>query len=171
MPTHRICTAVDDGTEVVIRPITPDDLALTLAFDQGLSPATKYRRLLSDRQLSSGELRRFTSIDTTREVALIAVVNDAGGPRQVGAARCVDDGARRSAEFAIVLSDDWQRRGLGVVLLSALIDAARLHGVRRLEAITLAENRGMLNLARKLGFTTREERGDTKIIGLVLDLL
>lgn len=169
MLTPRTWTTAD-GTEVVIRPITPDDLALTLAFDRQLSPATKYRRLLSDRQPSSGELRRFTSIDTTREVALIAVVADADGAKQVGVARCADDEGRGSAEFAIVLSDDWQRRGLGVVLLSALIDAARLHGLRRLEAITLADNHGMLNLARKLGFKTHQEQGDSKIVGLVLDL-
>jgi acetyltransferase len=167
---HRIWTAAD-GTSVVIRPITPDDLSLTKEFDEQLSPATKYRRLLSDRQLSSGELRRFTNIDTGREVALIAVVGDPGSVKQIGVARCVDDDAGESAEFAIVVSDDWQRRGLGAVLLSALIDAARLRGVQRLEAITLAENHGMLNLALKLGFSARKDPGDAKIIELVLSLV
>src|SRR4051794_12375308 len=127
---HRIWTAAD-GTSVVIRPITPGDLSLTEQFDNQLSPATKYRRLLSDRRLSSAELRRFTQIDTRREIALIAIVGDSGTPKQIGVARCVDDEAGESAEFAIVVGDDWQQRGLGAVLLSALIDAARLHGVHR----------------------------------------
>ncbi len=167
---HQIWTPAD-GPSVVIRPITPDDLSLTKEFDDRLSPATKYRRLMSDRQPSSTELRRFTHIDTRREVALIATVGDPGSVKQIGVARCADDETGESAEFAIVVSDDWQRRGLGAVLLSALIDAARLRGVRRLEAITMAENRGMLSLARKLGFSARKVPGEDKIIGLVLDLV
>ncbi len=167
---HRIWTAAD-GTSVTIRPIRPDDLSLTNEFDDRLSPATKYRRLLSDRQPSSAELRRFTHIDAKREVALIAIVGDPGSVKQIGVARCVQDDAGESAEFAIVVSDDWQRRGLGAVLLSALIDAARQRGVRRLEAITMADNRGMLNLARKLGFSARAEPGEPELIGLVLNLL
>jgi RimJ/RimL family protein N-acetyltransferase len=167
---HRIWTAAD-GTSVVIRPIRPDDFSLTKEFDDRLSPATKYRRLMSERQPSSAELRRFTHIDARREVALIAIVGDPGSERQIGVARCVDDDAGESAEFAVVVSDDWQQRGLGAVLLSALIDAARLRGVQRLEAITMAENRGMLNLAHKLGFSARQEPGEPKIIELVLNLL
>ena len=167
---HQIWTPAD-GTSVVIRPITPEDFSLTKEFDDRLSPATKYQRLMSDRQPSSTELRRFTDIDTRREVALIAVTGDPGSVKQIGVARCVDDEAGESAEFAIVVSDEWQRRGLGAVLLSALIDAARLRGVRRLEAITMADNRGMLSLARRLGFSARKEPGETKIVGLVLDLM
>lgn len=167
---HRIWTPAD-GPPVSIRPITPDDFSLTKEFDDRLSPASKYRRLMSERQPSSNELRRFTNIDPKREVALIAVVGDPGSIRQIGVARCVDDEAGESAEFAIVVSDEWQRRGLGEVLLSALIDAARLRGVRHLEAITMAENRGMLNLAQKLGFSARKEPGETNIVRLVLELM
>lgn len=166
---HRIWTPAD-GPPVLIRPITPDDFSLTKEFDDRLSPASKYRRLMSERQPSFRELRRFTNIDTKREVALIAVVGDPDSAKQIGVARCVDDEAGESAEFAIVVSDEWQRRGLGEVLLSALIDAARLRGVRHLEAITMAENRGMLNLAQKLGFSARNEQGETNIIRLVLEL-
>ena len=166
---HRIWTAAD-GTSVVIRPIEPSDLALTEKFDSELSPQSKYRRLLSERRLSSAELRRFTRIDPRREIALIGVVGDPGDLKQVGVARCVDDEAGESAEFAIVVSDDWQQRGLGAVLLSDLIDAARLHGVRRMEAITMADNRGMLTLAQKLGFSARPDPGEPKLIELALSL-
>ena len=166
---HRIWTAAD-GTSVVIRPIAPSDLALTEKFDSELSPQSKYRRLLSDRRLSSAELRRFTRIDPRREIALIAVVGDPGDLKQVGVARCVDDEAGESAEFAIVVSDDWQQRGLGAVLLSALIDAARLHGVRRMEAITMADNRSMLTLAQRLGFSARPHPGEPNLIELALSL-
>ncbi len=167
---HRIWTAAD-GTSVVIRPIAPSDLSLTEKFDSELSPQSKYRRLLSDRRLSSAELRRFTRIDPRREIALIGVVGDPGDLKQVGVARCVDDVADESAEFAIVVSDDWQQRGLGAVLLSDLIDAARLHGVRRMEAITMADNGGMLKLARRLGFSAQPHPGEAKLIELALSLV
>ncbi len=166
---RRIWTTAN-GTSVVIRSIRPDDLSLVEEFDDQLSPAAKYQRLLSDRRLSSGELRRFTNIDTAHEIALIAVVGNSGRAKQIGVARCVDNEAGESAEFAIVVSDDWQRSGLGTALLSALIDAARLHGLQRLEGITMAQNRGMLNLARKLGFSTREEPGNADIVELLLSL-
>ena len=167
---HRTWTAAD-GTSVVIRPITPGDLCLTEKFDSDLTPQSKFRRLLSDRRLSSAELRRFTDIDPRREIALIAVVERPGGLQQVGVARCVADEALESAEFAIVVSDDWQQHGLGSVLLSALIDAARLQGLRRIEAITMADNRGMLNLAHKLGFSARPDPAEPKLMELVLDLV
>jgi acetyltransferase len=167
---HRNWTAAD-GTSVVIRPITPDDLSLTEQFDRELSPQSMRRRLLSDRRLTSAELRRFTAIDPQREIALIGVVGRPGDLKQVGVARCVADQAGESAEFAIVVSDDWQHRGLGAVLLSALIDAARLHGLRRIEAVTMVDNQGMLTLARKLGFTARPDPGEDKLIELALDLV
>ena len=167
---HRIWTAAD-GTSVVIRPIAPSDLSLTEKFDSELSPQSKYRRLLSERGLSSAELRRFTAIDPRREIALIGVVGEPGALKQVGVARCVDDETGESTEFAIIVSDDWQHRGLGAVLLSALIDAARLHGVRRMEAITMTDNQGMLKLARKLGFSARPYPGEDKLIELALSLV
>ena len=154
----------------MIRPIVPSDLSLTEKFDSNLSPQSKYRRLMSDRNLSSAELCRFTSIDPQREIALIAVVGGPGNLQEIGVARCVDDESGESAEFAIVVTDDWQKRGLGAVLLSALIDAARQHGLRRLEAITLADNRGMQNLASKLGFSARQNPLEPNLIDLALDL-
>jgi acetyltransferase len=167
---HRIWTAAD-GTSVVIRPIAPSDLSLTEKFDSELSPQSKFRRLLSDRRLSSAELRRFTRIDPRREIALIAVVGAPGDLKQVGVARCVDDETGQSAEFAIVVSDDWQHRGLGAVLLSDLIDAARQHGVRRMEAVTMVDNHGMLKLARRLGFSARPHPEEDKLIELTLSLV
>ncbi len=167
---HRIWRAAD-GTSVVIRPIEPGDLALTEKFDRELSPQTMYRRLMSDRRLSSAELRRFTHIDPLREIALIAVSGEPGDLKQVGVARCVHDDSGVSTEFTIVVSDHWQRHGLGAVLLSALIDAARLHGLRRMEAITMADNHGMLKLARKLGFTARPDPGDARLVELALNLV
>ncbi len=73
-------------------------------------------------------------------------------------------------ELAIVLSDDWQARGLGTKLLMSLVVAARSHGVRRLVGMTLSENRGMLALGRKLGFVRATDPRSATITNLTLDL-
>src|SRR4249920_4165931 len=109
-----------DGTVVTIRPISAADLALEQEFVEGLSASTGYQRLMSARHLSLEELRHLTDIDPERELALIATTLVEDRERQIGVARYVKEPRSSDAEFAIVLSDDWQRRGLGSRLLATL---------------------------------------------------
>lgn len=149
-----------DGTAVTIRPIRAADLELERAFVNGLSPASAYQRLFSPRTLTEDELKRFTDIDPARDMALIAIVPDNGAERQVGVARYIRAADAHSAEFAIVLSDDWQGRGLGTVLLRELMAAARANGIDRFDGAVLSENGPMIALAKKLGFAVhRDPRG------------
>ncbi len=160
-----------DGRPVTIRPIRAADFELERAFVDGLSPATGYQRLMSTRRPSDEEVRHFTDIDPKRELALIAVTVADGKERQVGVARYVkDEHTPDEAEFAIVLSDAWQRCGLGAKLLASLIDAARRNGVRRLVATTLSANSGMLALARRMGFRLALNPTSAAITNLTLDL-
>ena len=159
-----------DGTVVTIRPISAADLALEQEFVDGLSPITSYRRLMSARRLSLEELKRFTDIDREREAALIATVSLHDGQRQVGVARDVRAPSSGEAEFAIVLSDDWQTRGLGTKLLASLAAAAKTHGVQRLVGMTMSDNAGMLALARKLGFTLSMDHHSPGLTQLTLAL-
>src|SRR5205814_9853750 len=116
---------------ITIRAISAADCDLEQEFVSGLSPASGYQRLMSARRLSAEEIRRFTDIDYTREMALIATTSGGGRERQIGVARYVkDESAPGEAEFAIVLADDWQGRGLGRKLLASLLTAARADGVR-----------------------------------------
>src|SRR5262249_39973051 len=114
-----------DGTAITIRPISAADLALEQEFVEGLSASTGYQGLMSARQPSLEELRRLTDIDHERELALIATTQVQGRERQIGVARYVKESQSGDAEFAIVLSDDWQRHGLGTRLLVSLISAAK----------------------------------------------
>ena len=159
-----------DGTVVTIRPICAADLALEQEFVNGLSPVTSYQRLMSGRRLSPEEVRRFTDIDYERELALIAAVRVQGRERQIGVARYVKESSPGDAEFAIVLSDDWQGRGLGAKLLASLVLAAKRRGLRRLVGTTMSQNDGMLALARKLGFKLAAEPRSATITNLTLDL-
>jgi L-amino acid N-acyltransferase YncA len=159
------------GTLITIRPISAADYDLEQEFVSGLSPATGYQRLMSARRPSAEEIRRFTDIDTAREMALIATTRVAGRERQIGVARYVkDEAAPGDAEFAIVLADDWQGRGLGGKLLTSLFSAARANGVRRAVATTLSTNEGMLALARKMGFALAANPASASVTNLTLDL-
>src|SRR5258708_14671363 len=127
-----------DGTAIAIGPSGATELALEEAFVNAMSAATGYQRLMSARRPSLDELKRFTDIDYERELALIAVTSVRGTERQIGVARYVKDfPASGDAEFAIVLSDDWQGRGLGTKLLPSLLVASKCRGAQRQSASTL----------------------------------
>ena len=159
-----------DGTVVTIRPITSADLGLEQEFVEGLSARSGYQRLMSARRPSLEELKRLTDINPERETALIATVPSNGRERQIGVARYVKESSTADAEFAIVLSDDWQRRGLGTKLLGSLLTAAKNDGVRRLIGTTMSENDGMLALGRALGFKRTKDPSSATITNLIVDL-
>lgn len=144
-----------DGTEVLVRPIRPDDKDLLVDGLARLSPESVYRRFLSPKpRFSSGELRYLTEIDGHDHVALVALRPDDPG-HLVAVARFVrlaDDPV--AAEAAIVVGDDHQGRGLGKLLALRLADEARARGIIRFEATILGENaparRLMAAIARRL---------------------
>src|SRR5947209_3090762 len=112
-----------------IRPIRPSDLQLERHFVHGLSARSRYLRLLSGRSLLPGELERWTNVDPCCEIALIALATTDGREEEVGVARCVvEDSAAGRWDFALVVADQWQRRGLGDALLRRLIQAAAAAG-------------------------------------------
>jgi acetyltransferase len=160
-----------DGTPITIRPIRPEDAETERDFVNGLSERSKYLRFMySLRELTPAMLSRFTQIDYDREMALIALYEERGKIRQVGVARYVTYLDGRGCEFAIVISDDWQGRGLATELLRRLIDIARARGLEVMDGTVLRENRGMLSLAKELGFTRRSSRDDPEIIHISLSL-
>lgn len=159
-----------DGCLVTIRPIRPADLELEKEFVHCLSANTGYQRLMSSRTPSIEELKRFTDVDPAREVALIAVTTVQGAERQIGVVRFVNDPISGDAEFAIVLSDAWQQRGLGTKLLDKLIVAAKDFGVHRLVGITLTTNVAMIALARKSGFKIAGDPRDGSVTNMTLEL-
>jgi acetyltransferase len=145
-----------DGTEIVIRPIMPEDVDREQQFVRGLSAESRFFRFMSTlRELTPEMLYRFTHPDAQREVALIALTGEGGALKQIGVARCVADDARSEAEFAIVVADDYQKRGVGRRLLSELVRAARVVGFTLLWGDILATNRRMLNLMTAAGFALR----------------
>jgi acetyltransferase len=142
--------------EVLIRPIRPDDGDLIVALFDTLSPRSVYYRFFSPlRELSAAMLVRFTQIDYDREIALVAVQAVQGRETMLGAARIMLQHNLIDAEFSVLIGDPWQGKGIGAKLLETCIHIARRRGFRKIWGVALAENKGMLALGRKLGFTIR----------------
>ena len=148
-----------DGSAVRIRSITPEDQERERRFFSGLSERSRYHRFMQHlHELPPGMLERFTHIDPTRELALVALSRD----EIVGVGRYAPDPDSACAEFALVVADAWQRKGLGRRFLERLLDASRDAGYPCLLGRVLDDNRGMLELAARLGFA-REGRSGAEV--------
>ncbi len=164
-PAHLAETSVlPDGTQLTIRPIRPEDAEIEQAFVRGLSPQARYFRFMhSIEELTPEMLVRFTQIDYSREMALIAVVNEGGKDEQIGVARYVINPDGESCEFAIVVSDQHRKQGIGSLLMKGLMESARYHGLKTIEGAVLADNRDMLALMKSLGFSVKHAADDESL--------
>jgi acetyltransferase len=153
-PSHLITDyQTRDGLTVTIRPIRPEDADLEQEFVRNLSSEAKYYRFMNTlRELSSGQLVRLTQIDYDREMAFVAVTEIDGKEVEIGVARYALNPDGESCEFAIVVADDWQGKGLARRLMGVIIDTARSRGVRYMNGDFLAENRRMIQFVTALGF-------------------
>jgi acetyltransferase len=160
-----------DGTEVTVRAIRPEDEPLLIAFHAGHSPHTIRMRFFSMvKTLSRDSLIRLCHLDYDRELALVAVQRDAAGtPQLLGVSRYYLHPETGVAEFAVVVGDPWQGKGLGYHLMQRLIEAARQRGVRRLVGQILAENGPMLQMVGQLGFAVKPG-DDPGVVEATLDL-
>ncbi len=140
-----------DGARIRVRPIEPDDKPVLQRGFERLSQESVYKRFLSPlTELRPMDLVYLTEVDHHDHEALIAFEEQTGEP--IGVARYVRSAADpASAEFAITIVDDWQRRGVGTELMSQLTERAREEGVSRFTALLLAENHEMRGLLEKLG--------------------
>lgn len=164
-PSHLITRwQLPDGTDLVIRPIRPEDAEIEQNFVRGLSERSKYFRFMQNiDELSPPMLARFTQIDYDREMALIAVIEQADTEVEVGVCRYTINPDGNSCEFALVVADEWQRRGIGHRLMGRLIDAARQRDLTLMEGDVLTSNQEMLALGRTLGFSVRTDPEDPTV--------
>jgi acetyltransferase len=144
---------LDDSRQVTIRPILPTDLGPLRQFFTALSRATlRFRFHTSTNELSERLLREFTMVNHA-QVAIVAEIDDVAGqlPALVAEARFVRNADSESAEFALVVADNWRGIGLGTMLTQILAQRARFTGVRRLCGDVLEDNKAMRGFAHSLG--------------------
>ncbi|MBW8269013.1 bifunctional acetate--CoA ligase family protein/GNAT family N-acetyltransferase [Caldovatus aquaticus] len=163
-----------DGTELMVRPIRPEDAAAHAEAFRRLTPEDVRRRFFSAlKELPPEQIARLTQIDYDREMAFIAVERRADGPeRTVGVARAVREigSAEGEAEFAVIVDPAWRGRGLARHLMERLIEWARGQGVTALVGRVLADNAPMLGFVRALGFAVRRVPGEDDVVEARLEL-
>jgi acetyltransferase len=149
--SHEITSA---GLEVFIRPIKPEDAPLLVELFDTLSPTSIYYRFFGPlKVLPHSMLVRFTQIDYDREIDMVALEKITGDrERMLATARVMSDPDGKKAEFAILVGDPWQGKGVGARLLERCLAIAKERGIETVWGIVLHENTGMRALARKLGF-------------------
>jgi acetyltransferase len=153
-----------DGIAVTIRPIRPEDEPLMITFHKSLSEQTVHLRYFGfpggEALVAHERLVQICFSDYDREIALIVeTIQAAEDQRQIIAvARLIKAYGANEAEVAIVISDDWQGKGLGTKLLGDLVAIGRVEGLERIVGYILPENYVMQRICRKLGFTLRYDR-------------
>ena len=169
-PSHLVSNwQLSDGTNIIIRPIRPEDAELEQAFVRELSEESRYFRFMNSiQELSQAMLVRFTQIDYSREIALVAVTETHSRKTdakeiELGVARYATNPDGESCEFAIVIADNMHGRGLGSKLMTALMDAARENGLKVIQGEVLSHNSHMLKLMKNLNFTIETSKEDDSI--------
>ena len=122
-----------DHSQVLIRPVRKDDAAEERAFIEALSPQSRRYRFLGEvRQPSNEMIEKFTNMDYIHDLAFAAVVHDDSRDKFVGVSRYSTSADGTECECAVTVLDDWQNKGLGVILMRHLIDVARSRGIKRM---------------------------------------
>ena len=159
-PAQYISTVtLGDGTPVTVRPIRPEDEPRMAQFHKGLSEESVRFRYFGSMALASriahDRLARTCFNDYDREIALIAERTSANSSEILGVARLIKAHELDEAEFAILIADAWQGRGLGTHLLELLVNVGRAEKVGRITGRILAENTTMLEVSKEVGFAVQ----------------
>ncbi len=162
MPCRPIRTG--EG-EVAVRPINPADAELVQAFVTGLSGTSRYFRFFQAlKSLSPGMLDRLTRVDQVNHVALAGIARLDGRPSMVAEARYAVGSGGTTAEIALAVADQWQRRGIATELLATLERVAAAAGITRFTGECLAVNDPFVSLVRTLGYRVYPDASDRRLL-------
>lgn len=159
-----------DGRHCLLRPILPEDEPQLRAFISKVTKEDLYYRYFSEiNEFTHEDLANMTQIDYDREMAFVAVIAENDLETIIGVTRAISDSDNIDAEFSILIRSDLKRLGLGRKLLEKMIRYTGDHGLKVLNGITMPTNLGMIALAKKLGFQTKNQF-DEGIVSLQLQL-
>jgi RimJ/RimL family protein N-acetyltransferase len=158
--TLEVYRTTKAGLKLLLRPVRISDEPLLKDFFYSLSDRSIYRRFISTRKdMHHERLQEFVIIDYTREMVILAVVEQLQKDRVVGIAQYGKQEYAHTAEVAVVISDDFQNKGVGTELLSFVTYLAKKEGLLGFTAEVLVENRPMLHLFEKMGFIIEKRSG------------
>jgi acetyltransferase len=165
-----------DGTALQLRPIRPEDEPIMVKFHATLSEETVHFRYFGlpklEQRVAHERLTRICFNDYDREIALVAIRRDqaTGEDQIIGVGRLIKYQGVNKAEFAIVISDQFQGQGLGSQFLTLLVEIGRKEGIERIVGHILPENYAMQHVSRSVGFEVSYDRiNDDMLAEIKLD--
>jgi RimJ/RimL family protein N-acetyltransferase len=152
--SHEAVLELKDGVVVHVRPIRPEDEPLLQEAFTRMSERSVYFRFFSPlKRLPEEMAHRLARVDHDQRFALVATTHKPDGAEHIlGVARYDRAPDTDTAEVAVAVVDEYQRRGIGAGLLSLLCQVAREHSIRHFSLVVLPENQSMIGLLRRLGW-------------------
>ena len=152
-----------EGVPLTLRPIKPEDEPLWLHLLGSCSPDTLYARFRSFFRWNAHEVAtRYCFNDYDREIGIVVEQEDKGVRQFLGVGRLIADPGSATAEYAVLIRDDWQNRGLGGLLTDYCLEIARKWGLKRIVASTSSDNHRMIAVFSKRAFqVVRDPTSDT----------
>src|SRR5690554_296962 len=162
-PESLISSAtLKDGSPVILRPIKPEDEPLWLELLASCSKESIYHRFRYDFYYDSHDVAtQFCFIDYDREIAIVAEVEEEGKKKLIGVGRLIADPDVEIMEYAILITDKWQKKELGYTITKYCMEIARNRGIKTLVAETTLDNKPMLAVFRKLNFKIKFNEDST----------
>jgi acetyltransferase len=147
---HEVSIA---NTNLILRPIKPEDEPMWFELLDSCSKESLYTRFRAFINWKTHQVAsRYCFIDYEREIAIVAETIEKGKRKLLGVGRLITEPDFKSVEYAILVTDKWQNKGLGSVLTNYCIDIAKEWGMKKIIAHTNSDNPRMVSVFKKLGF-------------------
>jgi acetyltransferase len=160
-----------DGEKLTLRHIAPTDASKEQVFVHGLSPESSYRRFHGTiKDLSKKDVKKFTEPDARNAVAMVVLRSGEKGEEEIGVARYVIDPDRTNCEFAIVVADAWQKRGIGRKLMNALISHLQVSRIKQISGSVIKSNSVMRKFIKQMGFEETDDPEDSSTLSVTKHL-
>lgn len=158
-----------DGTIIQLRPIHPEDGNQAEAFRGKLSAESIYNRFLGYiPKISDQLIDRLTNIDYSKEMAIVAEIHHQKEKEVIAVGRIAGE-KEKGADFAIIIADEWQGKGLGTILTDYLIEVATDMKFEKMYSNVFNSNIRMLEILRGKGFVEKRNDYETVYVELILE--
>ncbi len=147
-----------DGSVIQLRPIHEQDKEGVFSAGEKVSDQSLYQRFLGFVKIDDKMIERFTQLDYSKEMAIVAEVKNKEEKQIIAVARiaaCKPND--KDAEFAIIVTDSWQGKGLGKIMTNYILNVAADLGYENIHAYLFSNNKAMARILTKIGFKFSKE--------------